>query len=228
MASLGNSSIKCRKYTFSISNPSQWESIIDVVEGFPGYAYIKHDKDNGSVHYHFYVEFPNPRSLHSVAQELGILDNMVEKVRCPEGLLKYLTHSDNKSIQQGKYQYSKDDIVTNLPDSAFEFPQDWHKMYNEIVDVVAQYGDGTLSYRQMMKKLEPYLVGSRPSSILRHSLDIQAREVVNADNFPRVPFSLESIQTPFGPARNMGLSKCSEFHVPKEHTQQKLVPDYPT
>lgn len=228
MANSGISSIKCRKYTFALSNPSQWESVIDIVEGFPGYAYIKHDKDNGSVHYHFYIEFPNPRSLHSVAQELNLPDSMIEKVRCPEGLLKYLTHSDNKSIQAGKYQYSRDDITTNLPDSAFEGPEDWDKMYDEIVDIVGEYGDGNLSYRQMMVKLKPFLRGCRPTSIVRHCFDVNAREVTTSDNYPRVPFSGESIETPFGTARNLGLSKSSEFHVPRKLTQQKILSDYPT
>lgn len=184
----GNTSkIKARKYTFSLSKEEQWQTAIDFCESCPGFAYIKHDKDEGSVHYHFYVEFPNPRSLHAIAQELDVPDNMIEKVRTPQGLLKYLTHTDDKSVKAGKHAYSKDEIETNLPDSAFDYV-DASKAYDEIRDALDDYFAGHLSYRQITTKLKPYILsGSLPTSIVRQLTDLRKYALTTSDDFAHIP-----------------------------------------
>ena len=101
--------MKRRNYTFALTREN--ERIIKIVEKYPKYAYIKHDKDSDAeTHYHYYVEFPNPRSLDSVARELKIPANMLEAVYSKKGILEYLTHEN----QPDKFHYDKSEIVSNF------------------------------------------------------------------------------------------------------------------
>lgn len=103
------SGIKRRNYTFALTKDN--DRVIKIVVQYPKYAYIKHDKDKDTEeHYHYYVEFNNPRFLSAVALELGIPDNMLEQVYSKKGILEYLTHEN----QPDKYHYSKDEIITNM------------------------------------------------------------------------------------------------------------------
>lgn len=104
--------LKTRCVTISVK-----QDITDKVEQYGKYAWILHDKDcdleTGEViepHYHIYLEFPNPRSLNSIANELDILPNMVEVVRDKRGILAYLTHSRSPD----KYQYEHEKIHSNF------------------------------------------------------------------------------------------------------------------
>lgn len=160
------SSIKSRKFFFAISRPSQWESCISIAETCPGYAYIKHDKDEGNPHYHFFVEFTNPRSLHAIADMFGLPDNMIENVRSQEAVLQYLTHSDSKSQKSGKHVYSKNEIVTNLPDSAFTSRKMTSEVYDLIVDTADRFLEGEITRREMMIILKPFFYDIAPSRLL--------------------------------------------------------------
>lgn len=100
--------MKRRNYTFALTKDN--DRIIKIVEKYPKYAYIKHDQDDAEEHYHYYVEFPNPRSLTSVANELGVPPNMLEAVYSKKGILEYLTHEN----QPDKHHYDKSEIVTNF------------------------------------------------------------------------------------------------------------------
>lgn len=83
---------------------------------YPKYAYIRHnkdvDKDGRAVlpHVHFYLEFKNPRSFASVANELQIPVNNLQKVFSKSGILAYLTHEN----EPDKYHYDKHDVVSNF------------------------------------------------------------------------------------------------------------------
>jgi hypothetical protein len=108
-----------------------------MVEQYGKWAWIKHDKDvhdkeitdkDGNVviavgdlkdaHYHIYLEFPNPRSLNSIAKELGIEPNMVEVVRDKRGLLDYLTHRRSPE----KWQYTDEELHANFEIQRLEEP----------------------------------------------------------------------------------------------------------
>lgn len=81
------------------------------ISGFPKYAFIKHDKDNTQhVHYHFYLEFQNPRSFSSVANELNIPVTNLQGVLSKSGILQYLTHENDPK----KFHYDKSDITSNF------------------------------------------------------------------------------------------------------------------
>lgn len=81
------------------------------------YAYILHDKDinkkTGELkkeHIHVVIKLENARALQSIAKELNIEENRLEKVRNIRKIIRYLIHLDNKE----KYQYEKEQIKTNI------------------------------------------------------------------------------------------------------------------
>lgn len=71
------------------------------------YAFIDHDMDSTSdgelkkTHTHVVIKFSNQRWQNSIALELGITPNYLERCRNIESALKYLIHFDNED----KYQY---------------------------------------------------------------------------------------------------------------------------
>ena len=104
--------MKTRTVTMSLK-----QDITGLVEQYPKYAWIKHDKDfdreTGELkdeHFHIYLEFPNPRSLNAIANELGIESNMIEVVRNKDGILNYLTHARSPE----KYQYDISEVHSNF------------------------------------------------------------------------------------------------------------------
>ena len=104
--------IKTRVVTISLK-----QDITKLVEQYPKYAWILHDKDvhleTGEVkdpHYHIYLEFPNPRSINSIAKEFGIEPNFIEVVRNKQGILAYLTHSRSPE----KWQYAVNEVHSNF------------------------------------------------------------------------------------------------------------------
>jgi len=77
---------------------------------------INHDKDvndeTGEIvepHTHIYIEYDTPRKVSTVANLLGVASNFVEVVRNKKGMLRYLTHKDQKT----KVKYNDDDVYTN-------------------------------------------------------------------------------------------------------------------
>lgn len=105
------SGLRSRTVTISVK-----QDITNIIEQYGKYAWILHDKDvdkEGELkdpHYHIYLEFPNARSLNSIAEELNIPPNMIEVVRDKNGILKYLTHANNPE----KYQYDISEIHSNF------------------------------------------------------------------------------------------------------------------
>ena len=93
------------------------QDITGLVEQYSKYAWILHDKDINNetgelkdAHYHIYLEFPNPRSINSIANELDIEPFMIEAVRNKQGIIAYLTHSKSPE----KYQYDISEVHSNF------------------------------------------------------------------------------------------------------------------
>ena len=104
--------MKTRSVTMSLK-----QDITPLVEQYGKHAWILHDKDMNpetgelkEAHYHIYLEFPNPRSITSIANELGIGANFIEVVRNKAGILAYLTHSKSPE----KYQYDASEVHSNF------------------------------------------------------------------------------------------------------------------
>lgn len=109
---------KYRSFTFAltIDDTPNIEYVLETVVKYPKYAYILHNSDvldDGTPkknHYHFYVEFPNPRSFQSIANDLDIATNFIEKVYDKASILLYLTHKNRPD----KFQYDDSDIISNF------------------------------------------------------------------------------------------------------------------
>lgn len=99
----------------AIHDSNQFPAIIECITGCKYYAYIFHDKDiddDGNIkprHIHFIAE--DRHSLRVWSKLLGIPENMIEIPRNFRAVNRYLIHKDDS----GKYQYSSDDVITNLP-----------------------------------------------------------------------------------------------------------------
>jgi len=108
--------IRSRKYFFSLENikdpkasakkmlPTRW-------------AYIVHDKDvldSGEikpVHVHFFLEFPRPVALSTVAKAFGVAENFIEPLKASQtGALRYMTHIDDPK----KHSYQKNEVIANF------------------------------------------------------------------------------------------------------------------
>lgn len=102
---------KRRNFTFTLKQDA-WSDLFaqNIVNFVDYYAYILHDKDETDNHYHFYVEYKNPRSFLTVANDLMVPVNQLQKVKSKSAILAYLTHSGQKD----KYHYDKSLVVANF------------------------------------------------------------------------------------------------------------------
>lgn len=150
---------KVRQFTFSLVNRTH--SVCERVKCFPKWAYIKHDKDDSEhIHYHYYIEFPNPRSFSSVANELGIPVTMLQKVYDKKGILQYLTHENSPD----KHHYQQSQIVTNM-----NFEQEIDSGYDFMV-LAQDYWDmrhGKMTYFAFLEKYKTYIVRQSFSSQIK-------------------------------------------------------------
>ncbi|MCL2174071.1 replication protein [Candidatus Saccharibacteria bacterium] len=135
------SGIKKYYYTFSlkVDHPDVDHKMIQnkIYQYYKSF-YILHDKDinkeTGEVkdpHYHYWVEFKNPRSLNSVAKELNIKSNMLLIVENKRAMLEYFIHANNPD----KAQYSVDDVVSNGADYKKEI------LYKTKRDILQEWDD---------------------------------------------------------------------------------------
>ena len=108
---------KVKAYTFGIilyldSTSYNYNKVIDYIESnYDLYAYIKHkpEEDDSKYHTHVIIKFPNKRYNTSVAKELGIEDNYIQKVNL-NAYLKYLIHYDDED----KIQYPVSEVHGTL------------------------------------------------------------------------------------------------------------------
>lgn len=134
--------MKRRNFTLSINKDIS--SLISKVEQTPYYAWIIHDKDinpeTGEIiepHVHVYLEFKNPRSYASVADQLDVAENMVCKVIDKNGILQYLIHKN----QPEKYQYNFTDIHANFDLEPFFMDKNDNTLWYDFLDL--KYGSMT-------------------------------------------------------------------------------------
>lgn len=179
---------KVRQFTFVQKNGIV--SLIEKVKQMPKWAYIKHDQDitEDGIHYHFYIEFPNPRSFVAVANDLEIPVTSLQKVLNKRAILEYLTHEN----QPDKHHYNRDEIVTNLDLEAEVIPQK--------VDVIQEFEDylayrtGKMTYREYLAKYNMHCATMNFNSRTRlydRMLDTKFEERANLSPF-RVPSSKSS------------------------------------
>lgn len=102
--------------------PKRWQTALDKCSR---YAYILHDKDidsNGNKvtpHYHLVLQFPNPRTRHSVEKDFDLEglteDTTINFQKCKSlgAIVGYLTHKTNACLEAKKHIYSYDEVVSN-------------------------------------------------------------------------------------------------------------------
>ena len=112
-----SSSIRDRKFCVILypDDATHMDAFEKIKESFDC-AYILHDSDTldtGELkkpHYHVVFTFPNPRYLSSVAEDLGIPENYIERCLKLNSALRYLIHADNPD----KYQYPLEAVGGSL------------------------------------------------------------------------------------------------------------------
>lgn len=97
------------------------------------YAYILHNKDinneTGELkkeHIHVVIKLENARTLQSIAKELNIEENRLERVRNLRKMIRYLVHQDN----QEKYQYEIENIKTDMWEEIEKYFQNDSESYD--------------------------------------------------------------------------------------------------
>lgn len=122
------------------------------------WAWILHDKDKDkeddliAKHYHIYLEFENPRSFRSVANELGIPVTNLCKVYKKKQMLEYLTHENATD----KFHYPVEDIHSNFDIEAAKNEEEID-VIQEFEDYCA-YKDGLITYQDYFNKYSTYIV----------------------------------------------------------------------
>lgn len=116
MATKSNEEIKFRDRKFSLllyPEDSTHMDALELIKKSYDHAFILHDKDtdeNGELkkpHYHVLIRWTgNVRWNTSVATELGITTNYIQKVKNFDRALEYLIHLNDAD----KYQYTFDDV----------------------------------------------------------------------------------------------------------------------
>lgn len=179
--------IKRRNYTFALTQDN--DRVIEIVKQYPKYAYIKHDKDNGTEHYHYYVEFPNPRSLKSLSLELGIPENMLQQVYNKTGILEYLTHKN----ESDKHHYDESEIFTNM-DLKTEVKPNKNDVDKDtayyVIDLFDDYYKGKLTYKELMYKLIDLKVALGTTLSLQALITICCRPRIRNVELVNVPCSV--------------------------------------
>lgn len=184
---------KVRNFTFVRQYPCP--RLIDrVKEVAPKYAYILHNKDKDAhKHLHFYIEFPNPRSFSSVANDLDLPVTCLQKVLNKRAIIQYLTHENDPK----KYHYDKHDIATNmdLVTEVEDTPIDPLQLYDDY----AAMREGRMARKDFIQRYRIYIVRHSFSSMLQIT-----ERVYNAYDGNDSP--------PFSPSGNGGT--CPPFRVP--------------
>ena len=124
---------------------SHYKALQYIINNYSEYAYIEHDRDinsNGELkksHTHITIRFHNARYQSSIALELGIPANYMQKCNDFESSLKYLIHYGDTE----KFQYSIDDIYGTLKDKLINILDSIDLNENdkllEIVRYISQY-----------------------------------------------------------------------------------------
>lgn len=106
--------------TFTASLKPAWtnDKLKDFINSMSGVAVvwgITHDKDTDidgllvDPHTHLVIDYKTPRRITTIANLLEVDTNFIEIVKNKRGIIRYLTHLDDKQ----KYQYDPNSVITN-------------------------------------------------------------------------------------------------------------------
>ncbi len=116
--------MRSKNFTISLYPENEKDILtLEYIKNNYNYAYIIHNKDtddDGVVkkeHIHTIIMFENAKEMKTVAKELNIEQNRIEKIKSLKYMIRYLIHLD----QPEKAQYDIKEIKTNLKDIAKYF-----------------------------------------------------------------------------------------------------------
>ena len=144
---------KTRNFTFVQKDCYFIGKLNRKIEMIPKYAYLKHNMDDtDGPHWHYYIEYPNPRSFVSVANDLGIPVTSLQKVLNKRGILQYLTHEN----EPNKHHYSQESIVSNM-----DITEEIKEVKLDVMAIARDYYDmrqGKMTYFQFIERHKPHIV----------------------------------------------------------------------
>lgn len=121
------------------------------------WAYIIHDKDidkDGNIirpHYHIAVRLKNPRKLKHIAQWFDIEPNFIEFGKGNySDLLKYLIHENAPE----KYQYSAEDVISNIDYEKEKNKKDGRERVEEIINGIVTGEIREYNYHEYIDAVE--------------------------------------------------------------------------
>lgn len=125
------------------------EKALEIIKSNYDYAFIEHDKDileNGEIkksHTHVVLRFKNAIWNTSLAEELGISENYIERCRNLDKSLMYLIHYNDID----KFQYEYENVCGPLSDRLFRLLENTSKDENERCLDLIEYinSSGTIS-----------------------------------------------------------------------------------
>lgn len=89
------------------------EANADLRNAIEHYALITHDKDEGEPHTHMLIKFHRNEHCHSRLLDAFHIDYANDCSNLVGVKFNYLTHNSQTCRKEGKFQYSKDEIITD-------------------------------------------------------------------------------------------------------------------
>ena len=120
--------------------------ICDHVKSIRALCYIFHDKDEAEPHYHILIRTHATWSPAQIANWFsGLKDKEKKKINTfaevandMRALELYILHQDEKSIEEGKHQYNKEDIKDFGLTDLFERKESYDNSYEILLRVLAR------------------------------------------------------------------------------------------
>ena len=157
--SMGNPVIQNRKTRFfsltTYASETQLRRVLeDHVRSLRAFCYILHDKDEAVPHYHILMRTHSTWSSAQLRRWFGRLvdsekkpiNTFCEPANDMNALVEYIMHADDKSIAEGKYQYSR----ANIKDYGLFDLSEKRDSYDDSYEIINQILAGK-SYRELVR-----------------------------------------------------------------------------
>lgn len=130
---------------------THYQALKHIENTYLDYAYIEHNQDRTKTnelkkpHVHLTIRFNNARYRNSIALELGISPNYMQKCESLEKSLQYLIHYGIKD----KYQYDLSEVKGNLKEKLEKILETTDLTENEKLSNIISYINSYYGYLSM-------------------------------------------------------------------------------